>query len=112
MMRTILVPAALAALLSLATASQLYAYGAVSRSASYSNPNTGRTATASGSASYGPNGASHSASASGSGPNGSYEGSASGSHAYSASTYGGYTAVGSTSFNGGGSVVHSTTVYP
>ena len=45
MMRTILVPAALAALLALATSSQVHAYGAYHRTATYTNPYTGRSAT-------------------------------------------------------------------
>jgi hypothetical protein len=107
MMRTILVPAALAALLALATASQVHAYGACSRSATYRNPYTGRSATVNEGTAVGPNGVYHGASVSGSGPNGSYE--AAGARAYSPSTYGGYTAVGHTSYYGNGDVVHSTT---
>jgi len=45
MMRTIFVPAVFAALLALAASSQVYAYGTVSRSATYTNPNTGRSGT-------------------------------------------------------------------
>jgi hypothetical protein len=93
MMRTILVPAVLAALLGLAVSSPVHAYGTVSRSASYTNPNTGRTASASGTASYGPGGVTRSGSASGSGPNGSYN--ASGSRSYSPTMYGGYSGAGS-----------------
>ena len=93
-MRTILVPAALAALLALATSSRVHAYGACSRSATYTNPNTGRSGTANESTAWGPNGATHSTSASGSGPNGSYSGSS--QHAYSPTTYDGYSAAGAT----------------
>src|SRR5947209_15651126 len=110
MMRTILVPAVLAALLALATSTPVHAYGAVSRSATYTNPNTGRTGTVNEGTAVGPNGVYHGASVSGSGPNGSYE--ATGARAYSPSTYGGYSAVGHTDYYGGGSVVHCTTVVP
>lgn len=92
MMRTILVPAVLAALLGLATSSHVHAYGACSRSATYSNPYTGKSGTVNENTTYGPNGVSHNASASGSGPNGSY--SASGSRAYSPTMYGGYSGAG------------------
>jgi hypothetical protein len=93
MMRTILAPAVLAALLGLATSSTVHAYGTCSRSASYSNPYTGRSGTATANTSYGPNGVTHSASASGSGPNGSASGSRSGS--YSPTMYNGYSGAGS-----------------
>ena len=73
MIRTILVPTVLAALLALATASQVHAYGACSRSTTYTNPYTGRTATAHESTAVGPNGVYHEGSVSGSGPNGAYE---------------------------------------
>ena len=92
MMRTILVPAALAALLALATSSPVHAYGACSRSATYTNPNTGRSRTVNENTSYGPNGVSHNVSESGSGPNGSYSESA--SRSYSPTMYGGYTGAG------------------
>ena len=108
-MRTILTSAIVAALLALLTASQAHAYGAVSRSATYTNPYTGRSGTVNESAGYGPNGAYHGASVSGSGPNGSYE--ASGARAYSPTTYSGYGAVGHTDYYGNGSVVRTTT-YP
>ena len=95
MIRTILVPTVAAALLALLTSSQAHGYGAACRSATYTNPNTGRSATATQSATWGPGGASRSGSVSGSGPNGSY--SASGARTYSPTTYGGYSAGGSTS---------------
>ena len=95
MMRTILAPAALAGLLALLTSSQAHAYGAVSRSATYTNPNTGRTATATEHTAVGPNGnVYHGDSVSGSGPNGAYH--ATDAHAYSPTMYGGYSAAGST----------------
>jgi hypothetical protein len=94
MMRTVLVPAVLAALLALAASSQVHAYGACSRSATYTNPYTGRSATATESTAVGPNGAYHGASVSGSGPNGAYH--ASDAHAYSPTMYGGYSAAGTT----------------
>ena len=96
MMRTILIPAVIAALLGLATTSPVDAYGTVSRSASYSNPYTGRSGTASRTASYGPGGVTRSGSASGSGPNGSYN--ASGSRAYSPTMYRGYSGAGSADY--------------
>jgi hypothetical protein len=107
-MRTILVPALLAALAGLLTASQAHAYGAATRSATYYNPNTGRSATATQTAGYGPNGAASHTTVSGSGPNGSY--SASGSKAYSPTMYGGYSAGGTTGY--GASVSRSAAYYP
>ena len=67
MMRTILVPAVLAGLLALATSSPVHAYGACHRTATYTNPYTGRSATVNESTAAGPNGAYHGASVSGSG---------------------------------------------
>jgi len=96
MMRTIFVPAVFAALLALAISSPVHAYGTCSRSATYTNPYTGKSATASGTASYGPNGVTRSGSASGSGPNGSYN--ASGSRSYSPTMYGGYSGAGSADY--------------
>ena len=108
MMRTILVPAALAALLGLLTASQAHAYGAVSRSATYTNPYTGRTATAHETTAVGPNGnVYHEENVEGAGHYGGYE--AGGAHVYSPSTYSGYGAVGHTDYYGNGSVVRTTT---
>jgi hypothetical protein len=91
-MRKILVPAVVAALLGLLTASQAHAYGACHRTATYTNPETGRTTTASESTAVGPNGVAHGGSVSTSGPNGSYE--AGGAHAYSPTTYHDYSAAG------------------
>ena len=56
-MRKLLIPAVVAALLGLLTASRAHAYGAVNRTATYTNPYTGRTATATETTAYGPNGA-------------------------------------------------------
>ena len=110
MMRTILMPAALAALLGLLTASQAHAYGAVSRTATYTNPYTGRTATAHETTAVGPNGnAYHEENVEGTGYRGGYE--AGGARVYSPSTYDGYSGVGTThtGYYGNGSVVRSTT---
>jgi len=107
-MRKILIPAAVAALLGLLTASQAHAYGAYSRSATYTNPNTGRSGTVNESGGYGSNGAYREGSASGSGPNGSY--SASGARAYSPTTYGSYSATGS--YGSGNAAVTRSVTYP
>ena len=92
MMRTILVPAALAALLGLATSVQVHAYGACGRTATYTNPYNGRTTTATEGTAYGPNGAYHGATVSGSGPNGAYH--ATDERAYSPTMYNGYSGAG------------------
>ncbi|HVS40107.1 MAG TPA: hypothetical protein VMS17_31400 [Gemmataceae bacterium] len=91
-MRTILISAVVAGLAALLTASQAHAYGAVTRSATYTNPYTGRTATAHETTAAGPNGVYHEGNVSGSGPNGAYE--AGGARAYSPTMYGGYSAGG------------------
>ena len=93
MMRTILIPAALAGLLGLLTASQAHAYGAVSRTATYTNPYTGRSATAHETTAVGPDGASTTKTTSRArGTDGAYE--AGGARVYSPTTYGGYSAAG------------------
>src|SRR5450432_1419958 len=95
MMRTILAPAVLAAMLALPASSQVHAYGACRRTVTYTNPETGRTATATEHTAVGPDGnVYHGASVSGSGPNGAYH--ASDAHAYSPTMYGGYSAAGTT----------------
>src|ERR1700722_90090 len=108
-MRTILAPALLAGLLALLTAAPVHAYGCCSRSGFAYNPNTGRTASYSPSASRGGGyGAYGHSSFSASGPNGSYSGSRSGS--YSPSMYGGYSAAGHTGY-GSASVSRSYSGY-
>ncbi len=92
MIRTILAPAVFAALLGLLAAAQVHAYGECHRSATYTNPYTGRSTTATESTAYGPNGAYHTGSVSGSGPNGAY--GASEAHAYSPTMYHGYSGAG------------------
>jgi hypothetical protein len=94
MMRTILAPAVLAALLALTASSQVHAYGACRRTVTYTNPETGRSATATESTAVGPNGVYHGASVSGSSPYGAYH--ATDAHAYSPTMYGGYSAAGTT----------------
>ena len=92
-MRTILTSAIAAALLALLTASQAHAYGAVNRSATYTNPYTGRTATAHETTAVGSNGqVYHEANVSGEGPHGAYE--AGGARVYSPTTYRAYGAAG------------------
>ena len=92
MMRTIFGPTVLAALLALATSSPVHAYGAYHRTETYTNPNTGRSATVNESTAVGPNGAYHGASVSGSGGNDAYH--TSDVHAYSPTMYSGYSAAG------------------
>jgi hypothetical protein len=109
-MRTILIPAVLAGLLALLNSTPVHAYGAVNRSATYTNPYTGRTGTVNETTAYGPNGVAREGNISGVGPNGAY--SATAVHGYSPSMYGSYSAVGTTNYYGNGSVVRNTTVYP
>jgi hypothetical protein len=103
MIRTMLFSAAAAALVALLSCSEAHAYGAACRSTTYTNPNTGRSATVNQSAAWGPGGAAKSTSVSGSGPNGSY--SASGTRAYSPTMYHGYSAGGVSSTVYGAGVV-------
>ena len=97
-MRKMLFSAALAGVLGLLACSQVHAYGACTRTATYTNPNTGRTATATETTVAGPGGVARTGSVSGAGPNGAY--SASGTRAYSPTMYGGYSAGGSVSAYG------------
>jgi len=124
MMRTILIPTALAALLALATASEVHAYGAYHASYTtcgggsvqhYGSTSSyggygGTSVSHSGSTTVGPyGGAQHTGSTTVSGPGGaSYTGST--TRAYSPTTYGGY---GATGVSGGySSSVTRTGYYP
>ncbi len=102
MMRTILVPAVLAALLGLLAAAQAHAYGALRIKTTYVNPDTGRVTTTTQGTAVGPNGVYHGGSVSSTGPNGSYEASA--GRAYSPTMYGGYTGAGAGAAYGAGVV--------
>jgi hypothetical protein len=97
-MRSLFVSALLSGFLGLLTCSQADAYGAVSRSGSYTNPNTGRSVSYSGGAAVGPGGVARGGTATVSGPNGSE--TVSGARAYSPAMYGGYSAGGHVSATG------------
>jgi hypothetical protein len=106
-MRSILIPAVLAGLVGLLACTEVHAYGAVTRTATYTNPYTGRTGTATRTTAWGPGGVERTGSVSGVGPNGAY--SASGARAYSPTMYGGYSAGGVAGGYAAGGVVR---VYP